>query len=131
MPFNFDVVYGTTIKAFTGHNTPDKQSEEYKRSLLQSVHAIPTAPLKGYKVTIEFWSSGFELTSNLVAQIHKLNGETFTVPIKLSECNSESGLDDANRQIHAYLFWLSSWESHLESAAKAWNELEEIINANS
>lgn len=129
MPFNFDVVHRTKIVSSTnGHNAPDKNSEEYKRSLLQSVHAIPTQPLKGYKVTIEFWSSDGELTTNLVAQIHKLNGEIFTVPINLSECDSQNGLDDANRQIHTYLFWLSSWESHLESAAKAWNELEGIIN---
>lgn len=122
MPFNFDVV------SKNGDNGIDKQSEEHKRSLLQSVHAIPTKPLSGYKVTIEFWSGNGELTSNVVAQIHKFNGEVFTVPIRLSECDSQNGLDDANRQIHTYLFWLSSWESHLEFAAKAWNELEGIIN---
>lgn len=118
MPFNFDVV------SKNGHN---KDSEEYKRSLLQSVHAIPSPQLKGYKVTIEWWSSGIELTSNVVAQIHKPNGEIFTIPIELSECNSESGLDEASRQIHHYLFYLSQWEYHLEGAAKAWNELEALI----
>lgn len=121
MPFNFDVV------SKNGHNTPDKHSEEYKRSLLQSVHAIPTRPLKGYKVTVEFWSSGTELTGDLVAQVHKLNGEIFTIPIKLSEVTSEQAVDEANRQIHEYLFWFSQWELHAEGAAKAWNQLEGLI----
>lgn len=122
MPFNFDVM------SKNGHNTPDKNSEEYKRSLLQSVHAIPSSQVKGYKVTLEWWASGIELTSSLVAQVHKPNGEIFTIPIRLSECTSEQGLDEANRQIHHYLFWLSNWENHLEGATRAWNELEAIIN---
>lgn len=117
-PFNFDIKNG---------NGKVQDSEEHKRSLLKSVHAIPSRPLKGYKITVEFWSSGTELTGDLVAQVHKLNGEIFTVPIKLSEVTSEQGLDEANRQIHEYLFWLSQWEHHCEAAAKAWNELESLI----
>ena len=123
MPFNFDVV------SKNGHNTPDKNSEEYKRSLLQSVHAIPTRPINGYKVTLEWWSSGTELTGDLVAQVHKLNGEIFTIPLKLEGCvNSQERVDEAKEQIHRYLFWLSQWELHCESAAKAWNQLEALIN---
>lgn len=122
MPFNFDVV------SKNGHNALDKQLEESKRTLLKSVHTTATRPLKGYKVVVEFWSSGTELTSNMVAQVHKVNGEIFTIPINLSEVTtSEYGLEEANRQIHHYLFWLSEWERHLEAAAKAWNELEGLV----
>lgn len=121
MPFNFDVV------SKNGHNALDKQAEESKRTLLKSVHTTATRPLKGYKVIVEFWSSGTEPTSNMVAQVHKVNGEIFTIPLNLSEVTSKGRLGEANQQIHHYLFWLSEWEHHLEAAAKAWNELEGLV----
>lgn len=118
-PFNFDVKNGNV-----------QNSKEHKISLLESVHGVPSKrkPLKGYRVAIEYWSNGSELAGGIVAQVHKLNGEKFTVPLKLEGgVTSEECLDQVNAQVSHYLFWLSQWEHHCEAAAKAWNELESLI----